>query len=223
MKNIIASFTLLFVLLIAPLTVDAQTTTPRVEIRNNDRIVFIGGNLAERFQYFGYWEAMLHTKFPKLKLSVRNQGFTGDEVRFRPRSLDFGAPDQHLTDAKADIIFAFFGFSESFRGEAGLKTFSKELEQFITHTLSQKYNGSTAPRLVLISPIAHENLDTRNFPDGTESNRNIALYTAAMERAAKAHQIPFINLFELTQKLYAQDNSYYTFNGVHLSDRGHKQ
>ncbi|MBT4692003.1 MAG: c-type cytochrome [Planctomycetaceae bacterium] len=223
MKNIIASFTLLFVLLVAPLTVNAQTTTPRVEIRNNDRIVFIGGNLAERFQYFGYWEAMLHAKFPKLKLSVRNQGFTGDEVRFRPRSLDFGAPDQHLTDVKADVIFAFFGFSESFRGEAGLQTFSKELEQFITHTLSQKYNGSTTPRLVLISPIAHEKLNTRNFPDGTESNRNIALYTAAMGRAADAHQIPFINLFELTQKLYAQDNSYYTFNGVHLSDRGHKR
>ena len=223
MKNNFAGFTLFIVLLVQSLTAIAQSTTPRVEIQNNDRIVFIGGNLAERFQYFGYWEALLHTKFPKMKLSVRNQGFTGDEVRFRPRSLDFGAPDQHLTDSKADVIFAFFGFSESFRGEAGLKTFSKELEQFIVHTLSQKYNGSTTPQLVLISPIAHEKLDTRNFPDGTESNRNIALYTAAMGRAAEAHQIPFINLFELTQKLYALDSSYYTFNGVHLSDQGHKQ
>ena len=223
MKNNFAGFTLFIVLLVQSLTAIAQSTTPRVEIQNNDRIVFIGGNLAERFQYFGYWEALLHTKFPKMKLSVRNQGFTGDEVRFRPRSLDFGAPDQHLTDSKADVIFAFFGFSESFRGEAGLKTFSKELEQFIVHTLSQKYNGSTIPQLVLISPIAHEKLDTRNFPDGTESNRNIALYTAAMGRAAEAHQIPFINLFELTQKLYALDSSYYTFNGVHLSDQGHKQ
>ena len=223
MKNNFAGFTLFIVLLVQSLTAVAQSTTPRVEIQNNDRIVFIGGNLAERFQYFGYWEALLHTKFPKMKLSVRNQGFTGDEVRFRPRSLDFGAPDQHLTDSKADVIFAFFGFSESFRGEAGLKTFSKELEQFISHTLSQKYNGSTTPQLVLISPIAHEKLDTRNFPDGTDSNRNIALYTAAMGRAAEAHQIPFINLFELTQKLYALDSSYYTFNGVHLSDQGHKQ
>lgn len=222
MKNI-SKFTLFFVLLAQSFTLSAQTTTPRVELRNNDRIVFIGGNLAERFQYFGYWEAMLHHKFPKLKLSVRNQGFTGDEVRFRPRSLDFGTPDQHLTDAKADVIFAFFGFSESFRGEPGLKTFSKELEQFIAHTLSQKYNGTAIPRLVLLSPIAHEKLDTRNFPDGTESNRNIALYTAAMQRAAEAHQIPFINLYELTQKLYSEDSSYYTFNGVHLSDRGHKQ
>ena len=146
MKNIIVGFTLLFALISQTLTVFAQSTRT-VEIQNNDRIVFIGGNLAERFQYFGYWEAMLHAKYPKLKLSVRNQGFTGDEVRFRPRSLDFGAPDQHLTAAKADVIFAFFGFSESFRGEAGLKTFSKELEQFITHTLAQKYNGTTAPRL----------------------------------------------------------------------------
>ncbi|MEC7566862.1 MAG: PVC-type heme-binding CxxCH protein [Planctomycetota bacterium] len=223
MKKIPAVFALLAVLVVLPLTVVGQPITPRVEVRANDRIVFIGGNLAERFQYFGYWEAMLHTKFPELKLSVRHQGFTGDEVRFRPRSLDFGVPDQHLTNAKADLIFAFFGFSESFRGEAGLKTFSKELEEFITHTLSQKYNGSTAPRLVLISPIAHEDLGTRNYPDGTESNPNVALYTEAIKRAADSHEIPFINLFELTKKLYAQDSEFYTFNGVHLSDRGHRR
>ena len=66
MKNIIVGFTLLFALISQTLTVFAQSIRT-VDIQNNDRIVFIGGNLAERFQYFGYWEAMLHTEFPKLK------------------------------------------------------------------------------------------------------------------------------------------------------------
>ena len=38
-----------------------------------DRIVFIGSNTAERFQYFGYWEALLQSQFKDLNLSVRNQ------------------------------------------------------------------------------------------------------------------------------------------------------
>ena len=39
MKNI-SKFTLFFVLLVQSFTLSAQTTTPRVELRNNDRIVF---------------------------------------------------------------------------------------------------------------------------------------------------------------------------------------
>ena len=92
-----------------------------------------------------------------MNLSVRNQGFNGDEVRFRPRSLDFGTPDEHLTRAKADVIFAFFGFSESFRGEAGLANFTQELDQFLSHTLEQNYSGKSKARVVLISPLAFEN------------------------------------------------------------------
>ena len=115
----------------------APSLQAQVDLKKGDRIVFIGSNTAERFQYFGYWEALLQSQFKDLNLSVRNQGFNGDEVRFRPRSLDFGTPDDHLNRAKADVIFAFFGFSESFRGESGLETFTKELDQFLKHTLAQ--------------------------------------------------------------------------------------
>ena len=52
---------------------------------------------------------------------------------------------------------------------------------FITHTLDQKYNGKNSPRLVLFSPIAHENLnDPTNFPDGSANNKNLALYKDAL-------------------------------------------
>lgn len=40
--------------------------TPKVELKKGDRLVFIGGTLAEREQYFGHVEAMLHATFPKL-------------------------------------------------------------------------------------------------------------------------------------------------------------
>ena len=130
-----------------------------VQLKKGDNVVFIGGALAEREQYFGHIEAQIHALHPELNLAVRDQGFTTDEVRFRPRSLDFGEPDKHLTLVRADVIFAFFGFAESFNGEAGLATFKQELRDFIAHTDTQNYSGDGAPQVVLCSPIAHEDLN----------------------------------------------------------------
>ena len=97
----------------------------------------------------------------------------------------------------ADVIFAFFGYNESYAGEAGLPKFKTDLESFIKYTLAQKYNGKSAPRLVLFSPIAFENHHSPNLPTGEEQNKNLELYTKAMSEVAKANGVPLINLFRL--------------------------
>ncbi|MHC4877620.1 MAG: PVC-type heme-binding CxxCH protein [Planctomycetota bacterium] len=198
-----------------------------VTLKKGDRVVLIGNALAEREQYFGHFEAQVHATHPDLNISLRNQGFTADEVRFRPRSLDFGEPDKHLTMARADVILAFFGFSESFDGEAGLATFEQELRGFIEHTRQQNYSGKGAPRLVLLSPIAHENIGNPNLPDGSATNPNLELYTTAMARVCADTKTPFVDLFKLSQKLYdladkASDKpKKLTTNGIHLSSYGY--
>lgn len=193
-------------------------------LQKNDRIVLIGNALAEREQYFGHLEAQIQMTHPNLNVSVRNQGFTGDEVRFRPRSLDFGEPDKHLTMARADVILAFFGFSESFRGEAGLAVFEQELRDFIEHTRAQNYSGRGTPRLALISPLAHEDTGNPNLPDGSTTNPNFLLYTQAMGRVCRETGTPFVNLFRMTRELYDRSDrtTNLTINGVHLSDDGYR-
>ena len=69
---------------------------------------------------------------------------------------------------------------------SGLATFKQQLDEWITHTLGQKYNGKSAPRIVLFSPIAHENLHNPDLPDGSENNRRLELYTRAMSEVATA-------------------------------------
>ncbi len=46
----------------------------------NEHIAIIGNTLAERFQYDGWLETMLQARFPKHELTVRNLGFSGDEI-----------------------------------------------------------------------------------------------------------------------------------------------
>ncbi len=212
--------TLFGAVLTIALAASACGAASKIEFTQGDRVCLIGNAYAERLQYFGYFETLLHRQTADKELVLRNLGYCGDEVRFRPRSLDFGTPDSHLALRKADVILAFFGFNESFNGEEGLSKFESELNDFITHTRAQKYNGESAPRIVLISPIAHEDTGNKNFHDGSANNANLERYTDAMARIAANHKVPFVDLFHKTQELYRTRTEPYTFNGIHLSESG---
>jgi putative heme-binding domain-containing protein len=201
---------------------DEPKPAVKLETRPGDHISLIGNTLADRMQHDGWLETYFYSRFPKHDLVFRNLGFSGDELTLRLRSASFGSPDQWLTSTKADVVFAFFGSNEAFAGPAGLDQFKKDLDAFLKHTLSQKYNGKSAPRLVLFSPIAHEDLRDRNLPDGSEQNLNREVYTAAMAEVAKANNVPFVDLFKPTRDLYAKTARPLSINGVHLTERGNE-
>jgi hypothetical protein len=208
-------------LALAPLSPAAEDlSTPRLELRPGDRIAIIGNTLAERMQHAGWLETFIHARFPAHDLAIRNLGYSGDELVVRLRSENFGSPDDHLKRVQADVVLAFFGYNESFGGQAGLGKFEEDLGRFLKETLEKKYNGKSAPRLVLFSPIAHEDLGDPNLPDGRATNSNLALYTEAMKRVAAYHGVPFADLFHPSLDLYARSEPHLTINGVHLNDRG---
>ncbi|MGH8525940.1 MAG: SGNH/GDSL hydrolase family protein, partial [Gammaproteobacteria bacterium] len=208
-------------------------------LQEKDHICIIGNTLAERLQYDGWLETMLQARFPKHELVVRNLGFSGDEITTRLRSKNFGAPDEWLsgkaepiggyqenrfegTNTRADVIFAFFGYNESYAGQPGLDAFKQQLGDWIKHTLAQKYNGKSAPRLVLFSPIAHEDLGNPDLPDGRENNQRLELYTRAMADVAKAQGVFFVDLFTPSGQLYSASKAPLTMQGVHLNSEGNR-
>jgi putative heme-binding domain-containing protein len=216
-----------------------------LDLKKGDHICIVGNTLAERMQYFGWLETRIVSRFPQHDLVFRNLGYSGDEITVRLRSRDFGTPDEwlagsspipqptkvnpgapvrqnrfELTNTKADVIFAFFGYNESFTGETWLPEFKQNLDEWVKHTLAQKYNGTSSPRLVLFSPIAHEDLDDRNLTDGQANNERLRLYTAAMANVAKANGVMFVDLFAPTLRLYESSARPLTINGVHLNQYG---
>ena len=154
---------------------------------------------------------------------VHNLGYSADELTLRPRQAHFDDHGHTLNDEKPDVLFAFFGFNESFAGPAGLDKFKKDVENFITVSTTTRYNGKPAPRLVLFSPIAHEDLKNPHITDGRKNNANIALYTAAMAELAGKHGVVFVDLFTPSRKLFEASSHPLTINGIHLSDEGYRQ
>ncbi|MCE9606685.1 MAG: HEAT repeat domain-containing protein [Planctomycetia bacterium] len=222
------------------LTPAASAELPKLELRKGDHVVIVGNTLAERMQYFSGFETLLHSRFPQLELVVRDLGWSADELSLRPRSKDFRDHGHTLADHKPNVLLAMFGFDESFRGPAGLKQFEKDLESFlqspqrIDDFATSRSNWDKTPdvtkappkletlrQIVLVSPIAFENLGLSTLPDGTEQNKNLELYTASMKAVAEKQGVVFVDLFHPSLELMkAGKANPLTMNGVHLNRHG---
>jgi putative heme-binding domain-containing protein len=205
-----------------PLQCADRDTAAHLEVRTGDHICIVGNTLADRMQHDGWLEAYFHSRFPRHDLTFRNLGFSGDELTLRLRSEAFGSPDEWLKRAQADIVLAFFGYNESFGGAAGLPKFEKDLVDFIRHTRSQSYHGRSQPRVVICSPIAHEDLHDPNLPDGQANNERLEIYTRAMAKVAQDNNVVFVDLFHPTKALYPTAPRPLTINGVHLNSEGNR-
>ena len=224
-----------------------QTVTPP---QKGEHVVFLGNGLAERDVYYSRLETELHLRYPDQQLFVRNMGHVGDTPGFRPHPARetqwafpgadkfhpdkkthhgkgfFPMPDEWLAHLKADTIVAFFGYNESFDGPAKVANFEAELDAFAQHTLSKAYNGKSAPRLVLVSPLAYEDLSSkRDLPKGDTENTNLALYSEAVARVAAKHGLTYIDIFTPSTNFYATGRaaSGFTANGFIPTDAGYKE
>jgi putative heme-binding domain-containing protein len=201
----------------------ARAAEPLLELPPQAHIAYIGNTTADRMQHHGWLETYIHALHPEHDLTIRNLGFPGDEVKLRSRADNFGTPDQWLTKTKADVVFGFFGYNEALRGEAGLDQFRRELAEMIDGMRAQKYNGTSAPELVLFSPIAHENLKSRHLPVGSENNQKLELYTRTMQEICQEKNIRFVDLLTPTLELYSRADQPLTMNGIHLLDHGNRE
>ncbi|MGB3777693.1 MAG: PVC-type heme-binding CxxCH protein [Tunicatimonas sp.] len=220
---------------------------PALAIRQGSHIVLVGNNLPSRMMHYGHFETELQLRYPDSLLFIRNMGDGGNTPGFRPHAArvspwafpgakdfqtelaensgsqgHFPSPDEWLTQLQADVIVAFFGYSESFQGEAGLDNFRAELNAFVEHTLSQPYNGTSPPQLALISPTAFEDLsDQYDLPNGEQENENLRLYTEAIQQVAAHNNVPFVDAFAPSQQWLADSDAPLTIDGFQLNEAGY--
>ena len=190
--------------------------------KKGDKIAILGNGLADRMQHDAWMETVLQSALKGQDISFRNMSFSGDRPNKYPRSKGFIPMNQYLQHVKADVVFAMFGYNESFDGPQNADNHKNLLIDFVGKIRSYKPNGKSFPRIVLFSPIAFQNLKDRNLPNGRAHNRNLAAYTKATENAAKEAGVQFIDLFNPTLKLFEQNKIPLTINGAHLNEEGNR-
>jgi hypothetical protein len=150
-----------------------------LKLKPKTRIALIGNTLFDRMRNFGHLEALLQQGHPNHNLVVRNLAWSADEIDLQPRPDNFADANQHLTAMKADLIIAAFGFNESFAGINKIPDFKTRLKSYLTTLKSAAYNSTTAPQVVMVSPIANE--DTQGVMAGTQNNKRLFAYSNAMK------------------------------------------
>jgi azurin len=197
----------------------------KLELKPGDHVALLGGALADRMQHSGHLETLIVARHPDLDLVFRNLAAAGDEVATWHRSENFGSRDQWLTKAQADVILAFYGYNESFKGYDGLEKFKSDLDKFLKETRAKNYSGKGAPRIVLFGPAADERHRDVNFPDPAPNNERLRDYSEAMAQIAAANGVPFVDLLAPSQRLYAEaakQGRSLTVNSHYLTDEGDK-
>ena len=202
-----------------PAEAEPGRTSLPLKLQQGTRIGFVGNTLLERESLFGQLETLLHQSHPTHELVIRNLSWSADEVGLEPRPANFADTEQHLTHEKIDVIIAAYGFNESFADAAGLEQFNEKLSQTIQHFTSHSFNGQHAPQVVLLSPIANENI--KGVAAADLNNQRIRMYSETMKQVAFDQKIGFVDLFEESEKLMSSLGTDLTINGCHLTQQGH--
>ena len=190
-------------------------------IRPGDRISIVGNTFAERMQLDGHFEAALHAAMPDHDLSIRNFGWSGDELGIQPRPYKFIGMKEWLRRHKTDVLIACFGMNESYAGYEGLTDFRRNLESWLDDQLATSYNAESPPRIVLVSPIAHEDLGPP-LPDGEDHNFILDRYVRIMRQVALRKGVVFIDLFDPTRDAMKISDEPLTINGIHPTEKGYR-
>ena len=190
-------------------------------IRPGDHVAIIGNTFADQLRIHGYLETLLLQRWPENPPSVRNLGWGGDMLAARDRPTNFPTEDSTLRDHRTDVIVACFGMGESFAGEEGLASFRNDVDALIRFHAGKTYNGESKVRLILVSPIAYEDLG-KVTPKHEQRNGQLESYSREMGEVAASAGVPFVDLYQPSRYLMEEPiGPNLTTNGIHLNPLGY--
>jgi lysophospholipase L1-like esterase len=208
---------LLFISLFYKTAIAQNQPEKAFELKDGDRVVFLGNSVFENDFQYGYLEFALTTRFPDRHVTFRNLGWTGDNVFGDARSTFTNPPTayehliQNITKAQPTVVFLAYGGVEAQEGEEGLPRFKAGLNNLLNKI------DSLGAKTILLSPIPVLGGDsTANL---NKRNANIELYTAAISQIASARGKQFIDIYKPVQEIGRKETI--TENGIHLNETGY--
>ncbi|MEM6689067.1 MAG: PVC-type heme-binding CxxCH protein [Planctomycetota bacterium] len=220
MKKSAAAKLLFAIVLLLWSMVSSLRAEGQISFEPNERVALVGNGTAERMNLYGHFETALHLHLSDKDIVFRNFGWPGDEVGRQQRPGNYTKIDDPFEVFDADLLICFFGMNESYGSDEpeSIDDYLKRYKKYLSDT--KKRLGENT-RFVLVSPIAYEDPDHPNRPEGVEVNKRLAAYATATQAFARQEGLPFVNLFDKTESVFnAEPGLQYTINGLHHTAAG---
>ncbi len=208
------------------------------ELKDGDRVIFLGDTLIEREQHYGWIELMLTTRFPDRNVTFRNLGWSADlpdgESRLglsltqagnEPPGEAWKLLQKQIEEARPTVAFIGYGMAASFDGAAGLPKFKADYERL----LDAIEKLSPGCRFVLLSPIKPQVTGNPAFPGPDAYNARLTPYVKAIMDIAEERKVLSISLFhsfsadgDVRGVPVGVNSSPVTENSIHLNEAGYK-
>lgn len=193
------------------------------DLRDGDRVVYLGDTLIEREQYHGWLDVMFASRYPDLDITFRNLGWAGDtpdgKSRLSLSLLQAGKEPadegwrqlvKQLEEAKPTVVVLGYGMASALDTKTGLREFKSAYENLIAKIRDISPNV----RIVTTGPIVHD--------------ETVAHYSEVIASIATAQDSPFIDLqslkvgraFSSAEALAKEERP--TSNGIHLNAAGYR-
>jgi lysophospholipase L1-like esterase len=198
----------------------AADDPPKLELRDGDRVVFVGDGFFEYDHERGYLETELTARYPDRDIRFRNLGRTGDTVwgdawaGFDTAVQGFDRRRDLVLSLDPTVILISCGMNESFEGEAGLPRFVEGLNKMLDGFAPAK------ARIGIVAPITHEKLPSP-LPDPAKHNAELRRYRTAMATIATLRGAAFIDPSDYQIGGDGANDFGHTSDGIHLNPYGY--
>ncbi|NIJ53816.1 GDSL-type esterase/lipase family protein [Dyadobacter arcticus] len=189
----------------------------KFELKDGDRVVFLGSSIFENDFQYGYLETMLTTRFSEKGITFRNLGWTGDNVWGEARSTYTNPPTpyEHLmediTKTQPTVVFLGYGGVEAQDGQAGVAHFKEGLNKLIDKI------DQLGAKTVLLSTIPVVSSDTSQHVD--YRNADLELYSKVISEVARERNKQFVDIYNPI--LNTSKKEAIIENTVHLNELGY--
>jgi lysophospholipase L1-like esterase len=203
------------------LSISSAAPSEKLQLKEGDRVLWIGGTLIEREQIYGYWETMLTASYPDRTIKFRNLGWSGDTVWADSRGM-FDSPAEGYKrmlamaqDFKPTLIILAYGGNESFAGPAGLEPFAGQYQKLIGDL------KATGARFAFLLPVDMEPASTVDPKLAIAFNKGVVEYRNAIRKIAEAESAPVIDLSKPSNVESAVSGQRMTTDGLHATAVGY--
>jgi putative heme-binding domain-containing protein len=190
------------------------------ELKDKDRVVFLGSEFTEQDIKHNYFEAALTARWPERRIIFRNLGWAGDRPNAVARGYFGGAEEgyrrliEELNRLQPTVIFVFYGENSAYGSDPALATFESQMK-----TLLGDLRKHTS-RIVLVSPRPAEKLPDP-LPEPKQTNQNRQAVATMLRKLATENGFRYLDLFEPMRTVLAETEKPLTTDTIRFTDTGY--